>query len=298
MKKYARRQTLARLKILNAALRGAAHHPQDAEAIHDLRVAIRRFVQCLKVFQQFFDSRAAHKMRRRLSKLMDRCGAVRNCDIALDLLRESGTEDANLVDSIKAQRDTAEHALAGTLKRWRRRSIRKTWPERLQAPVRGGMWDTRRPPFDAVRRALPKLAAHFFAAGNTAASPKATPHVMHRFRIRAKQFRYTLEIFEPLYGLDLTDHLHAMRALQDKLGRLNDCIASQELVRDNAQAVAALARRAERCETEFRAQWTRHFDATVRKRWKAWLAGKAASELKKKEPHADFHPQARRSRTA
>ena len=298
MKKYARRQTLARLKILNAALREAADHPKDAEAIHDLRVAIRRFVQCLKVFQQFFDSRAAHKMRRRLSKLMDRCADVRNCDIALDLLRESGTEDANLEESIKASRDTAEQVLAGNLRRWRRRSIHKTWPERLEAPVRGGMWDTRRPPFDAVRRALPKLAVRFFAAGNTAAAPKATPHMMHRFRIRAKQFRYTLEIFEPFYGLDLTDHLHAMRALQDKLGRLNDCITSQALVRDNAEAVAALARRAERCETEFRAQWTRHFDATARKRWKAWLAGKAASELKKKEPHADFHPQARRSRTA
>ena len=298
MKKYARTQTVDRLKRLDAALRLAARRPKDDETVHDLRVAIRRFVQCLKVFQQFFDPRAARKIRRRLRKLMDRCAAVRNCDIALELLGAAGIEDATLTASIATSRATAEQTLAASLKRWRRRSIRKTWPERLEAPARSGLWIAGRPPFEAARRVLPALASRFFTAGNRAASPDALQEAMHQFRIHAKRLRYTLELFQPLYGRDLADCVTELRALQDKLGRLNDCVTTQELVKEHARAVAALARRAERCETEFRAHWTRNFDPTARKRWKTSLAGTHASEPKKKEPHADFHPQARRSRSA
>jgi len=296
MKKFARKQTLERLKTLKAQIRKAADDPKDAESIHDLRVSIRRFVQCLKVFQQFFDLRASHKIRRRLEKLMDRCAAVRNCDVAIELLRE--IEGTHLMEGMVAMRETAERTLADSLQRWRHRSIRKTWPNRLQAPARAGLWHAGTPASEDVRRVLPKLAERFFRAGNTAASRRATQPAMHRFRIHAKQFRYTLELFEPLYGEGLTNHVAQLRTLQDKLGRLNDCVASQELVKDDARAVAALARRATTCETEFRAQWARHFDAVSRKRWKASLAGTAVSEIKKKEPNADLHSPARRSRVA
>ena len=289
---------MQRLKRLDAALRLAARHPKDAESIHDLRVAIRRFVQCLKVFQQFFDKPAARKIRRRLGKLMDLCAAVRNRDIALDLLRETGVEDAVLTEPLAASRVEAVRSLSVSLKRWRRRSIRKSWPGRLQAVPGSGMWELRRAPFEAARRVLPGLAARMFTAGNAAAAPKASRQAMHQFRIVAKRFRYTLELFQPVYGRDLKDRLEELQALQDKLGRLNDCVATQELVKDHARAAAAVARLAERCETEFRAHWTRTFDSMARKRWKAWLSGADASDLRKKEPHADLHSQARRSRTA
>ena len=154
MKKFARTQTVDRLKKLDAALRQAARHPEEDESVHDLRVAIRRFAQCLEVFQQFFDQRAAQKIRRRLRKLMDRCAAVRNCDVALELLRGSGTEDPTLTASIAAVRAEAEHTLAASLKRWRHRSIRKTWPQRLEAHRRRGVWVPGHPPLEAAGAAL------------------------------------------------------------------------------------------------------------------------------------------------
>jgi CHAD domain-containing protein len=298
MRKFARKRTIARLKTLDGALRLAARNPKDADAVHDLRVAIRRFVQCLKVFPQFFDARAARKVRRRLGKLMDFCAAVRNCDIAMELLRETGIEDASLTESLMAGRATAERTLAGNLKRWRRRSIRKTWPARLETAPRRGLWALDSPPLDAARRVLPALAARLFTAGNAAASPEASREAMHRFRIHAKQFRYTLELFEPMYGREMEVRLSELRALQDKLGRINDCVTTQALVKDHVRAVAALTRLAERRETEFRACWTRTFDPTAKRRWKAWLSGTHAAELEKKEPHADLHSQARRSRVA
>ena len=42
-------------------------------------------------------------------------------------------------------------------------------------------------------------------------------------RIAAKQLRYTLETFAPLYPNGLKKHLQVTRAMQDLLGNLHDC---------------------------------------------------------------------------
>ena len=82
---YARHETRACLRHFKTNLRHAAKHPDDPDAIHDLRVSLRRLTQCFRVFHA-----PAKKLRRRLHKIMERCGAVRNCDIALELLAECG----------------------------------------------------------------------------------------------------------------------------------------------------------------------------------------------------------------
>jgi CHAD domain-containing protein len=142
------------------------------------------------------------------------------------------------------------------------------------------------------------LAARLFSAGNRATAANASRESMHQFRIQAKRFRYTLELFRPVYGKELSDLLDELRALQDKLGRLNDFETTHELVQNHAVAAAAMESGAVRCETEFRAHWKRLFDPTARKRWKSWLAGDAGAEALKKIPHADLHTQARRGRVA
>src|ERR1700686_5686988 len=79
-----------RFKILSAELRHAAKHPHDADTIHDLRVAIRRFTQTLRVFRDSFERTHVKKMRRPLRTLMYLCGDIRNCDIALEVLEAAG----------------------------------------------------------------------------------------------------------------------------------------------------------------------------------------------------------------
>ncbi|MBM3736229.1 MAG: CHAD domain-containing protein [Acidobacteria bacterium] len=46
---------------------------------------------------------------------------------------------------------------------------------------------------------------------------------LHQMRIAAKKLRYTMEIFEPLYGEEFTTALEAVRDLQTALGDLHDC---------------------------------------------------------------------------
>ena len=83
--KYAVKETKLRLKRFSKNLRHAAKHPEDPEAIHDLRVSIRRVAQAFKTFGELLDPAPVKKLRRRLHKIMDLCAAVRNCDVALTL---------------------------------------------------------------------------------------------------------------------------------------------------------------------------------------------------------------------
>jgi CHAD domain-containing protein len=71
VRSFARTQTEIRLATLLETLRAAAEQPTNPEAIHDVRVASRRFVQCLKTFGQLFGAKATATIRKQLRKLMD-----------------------------------------------------------------------------------------------------------------------------------------------------------------------------------------------------------------------------------
>ena len=55
----------------------------DVEAVHDLRVSIRRLAQCLRLFSQFFPRERTKKIQQKLETVMDLASEVRNRDIAL-----------------------------------------------------------------------------------------------------------------------------------------------------------------------------------------------------------------------
>src|SRR5450432_792628 len=59
-------------------------------AVHDLRVATRRFSRSLRLFAQFYPAGSWKKIRRQLTDLMEAAGGVRYRDIALQLLAEAG----------------------------------------------------------------------------------------------------------------------------------------------------------------------------------------------------------------
>ena len=132
MEKYARDQASLRLNRLAFELRRAAKSP-DADSIHDLRVSIRRFTQCLKTFSQFFPSKEAKKVRRRLRTILKLAAEVRDRDIALELLAKAPGNPASQISARLARdRKQAEEELAGALARWRRREFSLKCRNRLQ----------------------------------------------------------------------------------------------------------------------------------------------------------------------
>ena len=54
-----------------------------------------------------------------------------------------------------------------------------------------------------LKARLPAMALAFFFAGRKAMKPDRTWNQMHKFRLAAKEFRYTLELFRPVLGAEL-----------------------------------------------------------------------------------------------
>jgi CHAD domain-containing protein len=277
---YAAAQVRKRLKKLAVQLRHASEHSHDPDAIHDLRVSMRRSMQGLKVFCQFFDRQSTRKMRRRLRRLMDLSGEARNCDVAMELLELTGLSNKKCESQLRRRRKLAEETFAGLLSRWRKRKLYEQWSRHLSL-VAGvsGDWDCARPVDVNAHRALPLLAKEFFAAGAVIARARTDYERLHQFRLVAKRFRYTLEMFEPVFGPEIAQGLKALRGLQDKLGAVNDCITTLGLIAVNPDAAAAIEKLLAEREIALRGYWREHFDARQQAWWVDWLS-RSSTETK------------------
>lgn len=110
---------------------------------------------------------------------------------------------------------------------------------------------------------LPALAESFFANGDKVARMDSSEVKLHAFRLNAKEFRYTLESFRPLYGPAMDRYIANVRKIQTVLGDLNDCRATGDLL-GQFDVVAAveveqlrlfLEARKEQLRAKFLASW-------------------------------------------
>jgi CHAD domain-containing protein len=123
-----------------------------------------------------------------------------------------------------------------------------------------------------ARAVLPKLLEKYFKAGRKAAKGKRSPKQLHGFRLATKQFRYSLELFRPLYGPGLDRRLRSLRSLQTVLGRLSDYHTVRTLL-DGDQALEAKIDRAMRKELkQFHKEWIAFDSGGQLARWRAYLA--------------------------
>ena len=59
----------------------------------------------------------------------------------------------------------------------------------------------------------------YFEAGRKAIDAKRPPDELHAFRLKTKRFRYTLELFSPLYGAGMDRYLKALEANEEVVAR-------------------------------------------------------------------------------
>ena len=270
---YLEARASERLKQLSLNLRRVRRNPGNPDSIHDLRVSIRRLAQFLRTFQDLFDARQVRKMRRQLRQVMDQCAAVRNCDIGIDVLAAAGAP-MFLYRAFLRRRSAAERELAALLGEWRRRRVTRHWRTWVTSH------SLRPSPAAKARAILPGMARALFLAGAAAARPGANAQKMHEFRLLAKRFRYSLELFEGLYGEEWKQGLVELRALQDRLGGISDCSTTRALL-DSGPTRSAAYRRSrgsvgrllkKRVE-EFRHFWQTSFTPAHRAWWLRWLKG-------------------------
>lgn len=132
MREFAQLQTAVLLRRLAFEVNRASKNG-DHVAVHDLRVAIRRFSRSLRVFAQFYRAKSEKKIRRQLADLMDVAGEARDRDIALQLLVEAGvSRETAIAVGLESERRQAGKDLLRELHRFRTQDLFRKWRDQLE----------------------------------------------------------------------------------------------------------------------------------------------------------------------
>lgn len=221
----------------------------DADALHDMRVAIRRLRSLLQNFEGEKSApvlsanlrREFREHRAELGKLGDALGAVRDHDVldeylktyALECLKielgensDSQAECSGLLEFEKFLQEERRRAFAPMVKR-----IKKAQkPEALQENF--ARWSLGLPAAiapevllrETARRLLPIRVEEVLALQSTLDNDDdELGH--HELRRALRRLRYTLETLGPCYNAtsdEIKNHLRTLVALQDLLGEMQD----------------------------------------------------------------------------
>jgi len=243
-------------------VRKTAKSPDDPKPVHDLRVAIRHFSQALRLFPEAFEHSYGKKVRLQLKKLMSLLGAVRNHDIAPEVLdaAQAAPQEA-LLKALTDHRQTEQKHLMTLLKSWLHRDLLHEWKSKMLRNAGGAR------SFESARLGLSGLAGEFFQAGNYAARHKVAYRRLHRCRLLGKRFRYSVELFGLAETPQFKSRFKVLKRLQDQLGALNDTVTVIGLIPGHAAVKKRLRLLRTQQEQAFRSYWIHKFDLSVQEWW-------------------------------
>ena len=189
----------------------------DEIDIHQFRVACRRLRSLLRTFKPFLDEEAAVDYRRRLGRVAELGGDVRELDV-IAVLPELQQEPfvralvrARHVAVQKLRRRLAGERVAGQVQ-----SVRAGLTSR-ELGLRQGL------PESAVLR---RVRRNWRRADELLARRARDPQALHALRIRLKNCRYTLELVADLSPRNATALRHRLREAQQLLGDQRDVAAA------------------------------------------------------------------------
>jgi CHAD domain-containing protein len=138
------------------------------------------------------------------------------------------------------------------------------------------IWNDDKPLSENLRKVLPKLTREFFRHGRAAMKSETSWQDLHGFWLAAKRYRYSLELFLPLYGPGLKVKLEEMGGLQRLLGEINDCVTARHLLKGidgTKDTRVSLEKRMASKAAELRRYWKQHFEPErTEVGWSAYLA--------------------------
>ncbi|QGZ64887.1 CHAD domain-containing protein [Paraburkholderia acidisoli] len=234
--------------LVDEALTRAALVDPNADDFHKLRIALRRLRTLLWAWRPLLGRDAAERERAFLKRAAAAAGEARDWDIAVKLLGAQDEAGESLAgERLEAARREARARAAVTLSA---ADLKHALREMLHATNRALNTSSQRTPVkrlarervDDARRALKqrRRRAEKAKRGDYAA--------WHEVRKGAKKLRYLLEFFGPELKARDIDRLESLKKLQKRFGKLNDAVATEQLLAahpevfaDSASAETALA---------------------------------------------------------
>jgi len=261
----------------------------DPEALHDMRVAVRRSRAAARIFKAGIPARLQGILKSELQWLGETLGQVRDLDVQLAKLdRFTAAAPAGFRPTLAELREylngertrrRADMLVSLDTARYFRLLIQLERFASARPRRRTGDAAGQEPLAVAGRRAIKKAFRRLMKRGERT---HATPHPedLHALRIRAKRLRYLLEFLQELTGKAGRRLVKRLTALQDLLGSYHDAVVAADSVRvyvEGAGAqlpparlmalgalVASELRLAETKRTDFERTWRRFARARTR----------------------------------
>jgi len=202
-------------------LKTAVLATEDPEAVHNLRVSIRRIRSAIRALGPYLPSTVSG-LDEPFHQLFEELGHVRDLDITCGVWKQLGIPDpvgTEVFDRLQASRAGAKLLLTVSLAKDGPldafvKAIRKKQgaapaalkPSLLVAP------DLVKKVYRLAHQAIRKL------------KKDSPPEDIHRVRRRVKRLRYTVEFFAEAYGKSADELIEHLRGLQDLLGEHQDSL--------------------------------------------------------------------------
>ncbi len=215
--------------------RGAALDFSDIEGVHQMRVATRRLRSALRDFLPLVKKRPLQSVRKKLKKIADALGAVRDQDVAILALEhlQSAAEIDQIGEPIKegiekmleerrALRETARVNLIQTLDLDSLEKLQEDFTAALDKAVRKNKRTHVVSFNEAGRKAVASSLRELCDLGASVYKPFNVKK-LHEMRIAAKRLRYAVELFTACWGERVAPFAAEIAEMQTFLGEVHDC---------------------------------------------------------------------------
>ncbi|WP_162175044.1 CHAD domain-containing protein [Paraburkholderia mimosarum] len=221
--------------LIDAALKSVESIQQqgDPECLHKLRVALRRMRSLWWAYEPLLDEHDAAFRRSEFKRVADAAGETRNWDVLRAILESNSPWpiafdplllwiDEHRAGAVSSSRDAID---GRDIKPMLHDALKGALAQLTSGAPHPSLSDFARERVSAADEMLRKRWKH----ANKAQAEDYT--ALHQVRIAGKRVRYLLEFFLPVVGKRFQSTVERLELVQEELGKLNDVVASEALIR-------------------------------------------------------------------
>ncbi|PAY20040.1 hypothetical protein CKO51_08050 [Rhodopirellula sp. SM50] len=248
--------------------RASSRSDASIEHVHQLRVSTRRVIAVLQLYQDVLPGKLARRMERQMKRIRQVAGVARDLDVLALRYRDSDSrKHKRLVRRLTPLRRKARRSIADLN---RALMDKDHLARRVKKLLRSIRCQSQQDLNAFAKMQLARRSQCFF---KHAKRDLDRVDELHRFRIQAKRFRYTVELLGDVLPAEIRTRIYPVVCnVQEVLGELHDHsiarermkrLARRETKSSRARQIRKLAREEgrlmEQAEQRFREWWTPSF---------------------------------------